>query len=69
MRNTDIINIKRGGGLWSWKPDVVYTTLNKMNENDILVYCDSGCVLQDSLEWKKFWFILERYDYIAQRIY
>lgn len=69
LRNTDIINIKRGGGLWSWKPDVVYTTLNKMNENDILVYCDSGCVLQDSLEWKKFWFILERYDYIAQRIY
>jgi hypothetical protein len=36
---------KRGGGYWTWKPYVVYDMLSKMNENDILVYADAGCIL------------------------
>lgn len=38
-----IINNKRGFGYWIWKPFLIYDTLLQMNFNDILVYCDSGC--------------------------
>lgn len=31
-----------GFGLWIWKPNVIYETLIKLNENDIMVYCDAG---------------------------
>ena len=31
-----------GFGLWIWKPKVIYNTLIKMKERDILVYCDAG---------------------------
>jgi len=36
-------NETRGGGLWLWKPYIVYKTLEKLNDGDFLVYCDSGC--------------------------
>jgi hypothetical protein len=31
-----------GYGLFIWKPKVIYDTLLKMNNEDILVYCDAG---------------------------
>lgn len=31
-----------GFGLWIWKPKVIYDTLLKLGENDIMVYCDAG---------------------------
>lgn len=68
LLKTDIINIPRGGGLWSWKPDVLWKTLQLAEENDIIVYCDSGCSLQKSNEWNTFWELLEKYDLIAQRL-
>jgi hypothetical protein len=36
-------NETRGGGLWLWKPYIIYKTLEKLNDGDFLVYCDSGC--------------------------
>lgn|SRR5574344_956953 len=39
-----ILNIKRGNGLWLWKPYFISTVLNKLNEGDILFYCDSGAI-------------------------
>ncbi len=38
-------NNKRGFGFWLWKSYLVKKQLENMNENDILVYCDSGCHL------------------------
>lgn len=38
-----IINNKKGYGYWLWKPYIILKQLNNMNENDILVYLDSGC--------------------------
>ena len=35
-------NERRGGGLWLWKPYIIYKTLEKLNDGDFLVYCDSG---------------------------
>jgi len=40
-----IINNPRGYGYWIWKSYLSLKVLEKMNENDILVYADSGCSL------------------------
>jgi hypothetical protein len=37
--------VERGYGYWLWKPYIVKKQLEKMNDNDILVYADSGCEL------------------------
>jgi hypothetical protein len=44
----NVMNESRGGGYWIWKPYIINDMLNKLNENDILVYADSGCTLQKS---------------------
>lgn len=69
LLNSEIINVPRGGGLWSWKPDVIWKTMLVAAEGDIIVYCDSGCSLQKTKEWNNFWLLLERYDLIAQRLF
>jgi len=39
---------KRGYGYWLWKPYLIKTELDKLKENDILVYCDSGCQINEN---------------------
>jgi hypothetical protein len=41
----DILNCNRGGGFWLWKPYIILKKLNEINENDILIYLDAGCVI------------------------
>jgi hypothetical protein len=36
---------KQGGGYWIWKPLIMKMMLDRMNDDDILVYYDSGCHL------------------------
>jgi|688.fasta_scaffold34567_2 hypothetical protein len=36
---------RRGFGYWVWKPYFVYKTIKEIGENDILVYCDAGCTI------------------------
>jgi hypothetical protein len=43
--NKFILQNERGYGLWIWKPYIIKKQLEKMTENDILVYADSGCIL------------------------
>lgn len=66
---SDVISIKRGGGLWSWKPDIILATMERMQDGDIIVYCDAGCTLYPSQEWKRYWKKLENHDILAQRIF
>ena len=40
-----IENSPSGYGYWIWKPYIIKTQLNTMNDNDILVYCDAGCTI------------------------
>lgn len=35
----------RGYGLYIWKPKVIFDTLEQMEDDDILVYCDAGMKL------------------------
>lgn len=67
--SSDVIKIKRGGGLWSWKPDIILSTMERAQEGDIIVYCDAGCTVYPSKEWKHYWKKLENHDILAQRIF
>lgn len=69
LKQSQIIKIKRGGGLWSWKPDVIYSTMLKHEQGDAIVYCDAGCSLYPSKEWSQIWKKLENHDMIAQKIF
>lgn len=40
--NKKILTQYRGAGYWLWKPYVIFNMLNKIAENDILVYTDAG---------------------------
>ena len=43
-----IENNKRGYGYWLWKPFLIKKELDKLNENDILIYCDCGCEINSN---------------------
>lgn len=43
---TFINSNKRGYGYWIWKPQIILQTLEKIQENDILIWCDSGSTIQ-----------------------
>lgn len=65
-----LMNIKRGGGLWCWKPDIILSTMSHCVDGDIIVYADAGCTIEKSNEWQKFFDVLsDKYEIIASRIY
>ena len=39
------INMPRGAGYWLWKSFLLKKTFEKMQENDICVYVDTGCTI------------------------
>ena len=43
--NAEILQQKRGNGLWLWKPYIIKKALDEINYGDILFYCDSGAFL------------------------
>ena len=40
--NKDILDEPRGSGLWAWKPWVILRTLERVNNNDYVLYHDIG---------------------------
>lgn len=42
-----ILNNRRGFGYWIWKPFIILDTIKQMRSDDILVYLDCGCELND----------------------
>ena len=70
LRTSSLMKIRRGGGLWSWKPDVILSTMNQCEDGDIIVYADAGCTIEKSKEWQKYFDILSgKCDIIALRIF
>ena len=43
---------QRGGGYWIWKPYIISKMLEQINDNDIIVYIDSGCHINITPESK-----------------
>lgn len=58
---------ERGYGFWLWKPYIILQTLNLMNENDILIYCDSGCKLfiEAKKRLQEYFSLLEKSEYCS----
>jgi hypothetical protein len=44
-----IFSIKRGGGLWLWKPYIILDALDKAKEGDYIMYADSGSYFVNSI--------------------
>lgn len=42
QQNKRILDQPRGAGYWSWKPYIILQTLNKVGDNDWVVYSDIG---------------------------
>jgi hypothetical protein len=40
--NSELFKIKKGGGLWIWKSQIILDALKKTSEGDYLFYSDSG---------------------------
>lgn len=48
--NKELFSQKRGGGLWLWKPYVILKTLKEMEEDDYLLYVDSGMFFKKNIK-------------------
>ena len=44
----EILNQRRGGGYWIWKPYLIQRVLESLDEGDILIYCDAGCMINSN---------------------
>ena len=42
-RFKSVLELPRGGGYWIWKPYFIKKHLEKIKEDDILIYIDAGC--------------------------
>ncbi|WP_144631419.1 hypothetical protein [Priestia megaterium] len=50
-QNKSILEMPRGGGLWLWKPYIIYETLKELKNGDYLLYCDSGSYFINSAKY------------------
>ncbi len=46
-KHREVLSKQHGGGFWIWKLDIIKQELDNMKENDILVYADAGCVINN----------------------
>jgi hypothetical protein len=53
ISNSNKGNIGRGFYWYTWKPYIIYKTLSKLNNGDILFYCDSGMKINNNVDVKK----------------
>jgi hypothetical protein len=47
--NKKILSIKKGNGLFLWKPYIIFKTLQTLNQDDFLIYCDVDTIFLDSI--------------------
>lgn len=50
-RNKHIFAYERGAGLWIWKPYIILKTLEQINEEDYLFYCDAGTIFVNKVQY------------------
>lgn len=49
----EVLSLKRGGGYYIWKPQIIIQKMREIEENDIIVYLDAGSSI-NKLGYKKF---------------
>lgn len=47
--NRFLLGMKRGAGLWLWKPHIILDAMARVEDGDIIIYCDSGAIVTASL--------------------
>ena len=57
-----LMQYRRGGGYWAWKPWLIQKTLREHTPGDIVVYVDAGSTLRKSPEWDRLFKLMEQYD-------
>ena len=65
IRQSPLMQHKKGGGYWAWKPAIIHETLQKHGDGDIVVYVDAGCTLNRSTEWNLLFQLMTDYDTIC----
>lgn len=49
-KNEEILKCKRGNGYWLWKPYIIDKTMEHLDENDWVVYSDSGVFYNKNID-------------------
>lgn len=62
IKSHPLMQYRRGGGYWLWKPWLIQKTLKDNAPGDIVVYADAGSTLRKSPDWEKLFGLMERYD-------
>lgn len=63
IKANPLMNYKKGGGYWIWKPYIIWKTLQDY-PNTIVVYIDAGCSISKSEEWYQYFKFIEKHDTI-----
>ena len=63
IKANSLMNYKKGGGYWIWKPYIIWKTLQDY-PNSIVVYIDAGCSISKSEEWNQYFKFIEKHDTI-----
>lgn len=66
-----IQNNKRGYGYWIWKSYLIDKTMDKLNDGDILLYCDIGCeIIQNEKRYiLEYIEAVKKYKILAHALY
>lgn len=69
VKESPLRKYERGCGYWIWKPAIIYSTLSRLSNGDVLVFCDAGDVLfKAKRQWNIFFKSLEKHEIICKRI-
>lgn len=68
IRNHPLMQHRRGGGYWLWKPYFILKTLQEAHEGDIVVYIDAGCEVFRHPSWDSFFEMMKTHGLICFKI-
>lgn len=62
ITESELMKYEYGGGYWAWKPCVIWETLQRFDDGDVVCYVDAGCSLKKTVEWDLFFKLMYDYD-------
>lgn len=65
IKKSPLMKYKKGGGYWVWKPCIIWETLQKFEDGDVICYIDSGCTLHPGKSWKYIFKIMKKYNTVC----
>jgi hypothetical protein len=68
VQTSELYKYKRGGGLWIWKPYIIYKTLLNADEGDFIVYADAGSTIYPHKDWIQYFNLLLEYEILVFRL-